>query len=245
MIAIFHFSFFILLIGCGGGKSLVKLDASDQFQLAMEAFDRGKYQNAIDGFKRVLFEHPGSHYVDDAQYYLAESYALMEDYAQGALEYQYLIRNFPESPYVEEAQYRLGVTYYRQSLPYYLDQADTHKAIQSFKDFLAKYPDSKYVPDVENFLFLAQEKLAKKNMENGRLYRKRKQCSSAVIYLQSLLEEYPKSRFRREATYLLGECYGMMGRKEEALKAYRELLKGVDGFVLKAREKIEKLEREE
>jgi outer membrane protein assembly factor BamD len=233
---------FVFLVGCGGNKSLVRLDAEDQFQLAKEAFDRGKYHEAIDEFKRVLFEHPGSHLVDDAQYYLAESYMIMEDYSQGVIEYEYLIRNFPESSFVDKAHYQLGVAHYRQSPPHYLDQTDTEKAIEVFKNFLTQFPESKYVPEVENFLFLSKEKLAKKTLENGRLYRKRKEYSSAIIYLQSLLHDYSDSKYRREATYLLGECFELMGDKEEALRIFRELLNGEDRFVEKAKEKIEKLE---
>jgi outer membrane protein assembly factor BamD len=232
---------FVFIVGCGGNKSLVKLDAEDQYQLAKEAFDRGKYNKAIDEFKRVLFEHPGSHLVDDAQYYLAESYMIMEDYSQGVIEYEYLIRNFPESSYVDKAHYQLGVAHYQQSSPFYLDQTNTEKSIEVFQNFLKQFPESKFVPEVENFLFLAKEKLAKKTLENGRLYKKRKEYSSAKIYLQSLLHDYPNSKYRREATYFLGECFESMGDKEEALRIFRELLSGEDRFVAKAKEKIEKL----
>jgi len=231
-----------VLTGCGGNRSLVKLDAEDQFKIAKEAFDRRKYQDAVEEFKRVLFEHPGSGYVDDAQFYLAESYRLMEDFSEAISEYQFLIRNFPESPYVEDAQFQRGVAHWRLSPPYYLDQTDTEEAIGVFEEFKKKYPDSKLLPEVENSLFLAQEKLARKSLENGGHYRKRKEFSSAIIYLKFLLAEFPDSKFRREATFLLAECYEGTGRKEEALASYRELLVGEDEYVTKAKERIEKLE---
>lgn len=244
VVKIFLFSFFIAVLGCGGNKSLVKLDSADQFKLAKDAFDREKYQDAVEEFKRVLFEHPGSSYVDDAQFYLSESYRLMEDYTEAISEYQFLTRNFPESPYIEDGQFQMGVAHYRLSPPYYLDQTDSQKAIQIFEEFLTKYPASKYISEVEKFLFLVQEKLARKDLENGRLYRKRKEYSSATLYFKSLLVEFPKSNYRREANFLLAECYEWMGMKAEALETYRELLVGEDGYVSKAKERIEKLERE-
>lgn len=236
--------FELLILGCGGNHVLVKLDAPDQFQKAKEFFDRKKYGDAIEEFKRVLFEHPGSAYVDDAQFYLGESYFLMEDYSQAVSEYDYLLRNFPESPFVENSEFRLGVSHYRQSPPYYLDQTETRKAIESFEEFMIKFPHSGFIQEAENFLTLGREKLAKKTLENGRLYYKRKEYSSAILYFQSLLSEYSESQYRREATYLLGECFERTGRREEALASYRDLLLGEDGFVQKAREKIEKLEKE-
>ncbi len=55
-------------------------------------------------------------------------------------------------------------------------------------------------------------------------------------------EEYPNSLYRREAAFLLGQCYEDMGRKDEALNIFRQLLKGEDKFAVKAKERIEKLE---
>ena len=150
-----------LLLHCGGRKGFTpRLDPEDRFTLAKRHLDVGKYVRAQEEFKRLIFENPGSGYVDDAQYYLAESYFLNKEYDFALLEYGYLIDNYRSSEYVDDAHFKVGLSYYRRSKPSHLDQTDTKKALDEIELFLTKYPGSEFAEDALDTKRKCLEKLA-------------------------------------------------------------------------------------
>ncbi len=232
----------LLLFGCGSRRPVVRLSAPNQFELAKREFDSKRYERALEGFKKIIFEHPGSDLVDDAQYYLAESYFLMNDYVEAREEYRFLLDNLPQSPYRDEALFKLGVCYYKSSPSYPLNQAQTRKALEIFEEFSARFPESELLPEVEEYRRSALERLAKKQLEAGRLYVRMGRYSSAEVYLKDGIKSFPNSKHYREFYLLLGECYQKEGRAEEALQAYRQIANGADEFSSAAKKRLRELE---
>lgn len=232
----------LLATGCGSNKSFVRLDAPDQYELAKRDFDNKKYRKAIEGFNRVLFEHPGSDLVDDAQYWLAESYLLIKDYSQAREEYQYLLDNLPQSPYRDSCFFKLGLCYYKSSPAHQFDQSDTRKALEVFNEFSLRYPNSELLPKVEEYRSRCLDRLAKKQFETGKLYLKLGRCSSAEIYLGNVVREFPDSKYARESHLLLGQCYERQERFGEAIEVYRKIASSDDSFAREARRRLKELE---
>jgi len=233
---------FLLLCGCGSRRIAVRVSADDQFELAKNRFDSKKYSEAAESFKRVIFEHPGSDLVDDAQHYLAECYFLMGDYTQAREEYTFLLDNLPHSPYRAQAFFRLGVCYYRSSSPHQLNQSQTRKALEIFEDFATRFPDSELLPQAQEYKRSCLERLAEKQLEAGKHYLRMGKYSSAEIYLRDGIQSFPDSRHVKEFHLLLGECYEKQGETDKALLAYREVAQGNDEFANTARKRLEKME---
>jgi outer membrane protein assembly factor BamD (BamD/ComL family) len=66
--------------------------------------------------------------------------------------------------------------------------------------------------------------LAKKEVENGKLYIKLNQSDAALLYFDYVLETYPETEVAAEAKYYTATVYEKEGSTEEALLLYKELL---------------------
>jgi outer membrane protein assembly factor BamD len=214
----------LVALACTSPPPVGMPDAEDQFLLAQEKYDDRKFEEARLEFQKLIWNYPGSDYIDDAQYYLAECYRNQEDYPTAIVEYGRLLHNYSQSPFAPAAQYHLAQCYYEQSLPASLDQNFTEKAIQELQIFLEEYPQSELTSQAEDLLLRARTKLAKKGYDNARLYLKMDSYQAAIIYLQEILEAYGDTKWAVDAQYLLGECYRHLEKWQQALDAYRHTL---------------------
>lgn len=217
------------------------MPTEDLFKVLKDAFDNKKYGRAIDGFKKLVFEHPGSEYVDEAQFFLAESYLNTKDYENAVVEYRFLIENFPESPYLDDASYKLGFSYFAASPPYYLEQIKTEDALKIVERFIVQFPESEWIGDARKVEKECLDKLSRKELENGKLYFKLERFKSAEIYFLDILESYPSSRYIDEAKYTLALCYQRQSKNEEAKSLLQELLDTKGTFAEKAKKEIGKI----
>jgi outer membrane protein assembly factor BamD len=236
----------IALFVCCSKDSIKKgIPADDLFTLSKDAFDNKKYGKAIEGFKRLVFEYPGSELIDDAQFYLGESYFYSNNYEDAAVEYKFLMQGFPESPFLDDANYKLGVTYFRASPAYYLDQRRTQEALRVIERFMTRFPESELYDDAQAVKDECLSKLSRKELENGKLYYKLGHYESAGLYLLDLVENYPTSSYIDESRYVLALCYVKLGRKEEAREILIELSENGGEFSEKAQKELESFGGEE
>ncbi|HHG86237.1 MAG TPA: outer membrane protein assembly factor BamD, partial [Bacteroidetes bacterium] len=87
--------------------------------------------------------------------------------------------------------------------PYQLDQKYTHKSIDQYQLFLSRYPDAKEKEKCVSALEELRERLAFKAFEQAHLYYKIGYHKAAVQAFGNMIREYPDSKFREEAQYLL------------------------------------------
>lgn len=212
-----------LFISCSK-QVLAPLPPEDEFERAMEFFNNKKYNSAIQSFEKIIFYHTGTEFVDDAQFYLARSYFEEKDYNQAITEFEYLIKNFPNSPFLEQSYFIRAKAYFLKSPGYEKDQTETKEAVSLLDDFLTRFPNSSYGDSARVLILQARNRLAKKELENGRFYFKIKEYDSAVLYLKYVVESYPETPSANEAKFLLGQTYEKMGKKEEAYEVYKGLV---------------------
>ena len=74
----------LLIAGCGTTPPKGTLDAEDHYLVAKDLYDNRKYEAAQIEFQKLIWNFPGSDYVDEGQYYLAECLFEQEDFT-GAL----------------------------------------------------------------------------------------------------------------------------------------------------------------
>lgn len=221
---VFLLALLSLLLACGTTKIPPNLTAEERFEVAKRLFDKGKYLDAKTQFKIITLNNPGSSIVDEAQYYLAETHFKLKEYLLAASEYERVLRMYPQSPLVDDAQYKIGLCYFKLSPGYALDQDYTLKAIGEFQRFLEDHPNSDLVPQVEKYLFECRSKLAQKDYKAGELYRKMGDCRAAVVYFDSVLNNYYDTKFAEKAHYWKAECLRRLGDYEAAQKEFEDFL---------------------
>ena len=97
----------------------------------------------------------------------------------------------------------IGYCYYLESDPFYLDQNYTTKAINQFQLFINTYPFSDKVDQCNELMGTLRERLAQKELETARLYFNTEKYKAAVTSFEVFMKEYPDSRYREEAHFML------------------------------------------
>lgn len=218
----------LLILSCGGKKKIVYENPEEEFEAALLAFEKGKYDEALEGFKRVLYEFPTGPYTDDAQYYLGECYLKTKDYEDAAEEFRFLIDNFSTSEYVEKATLGLAKSYLFKSPDPSRDQSDTKEAISILRKFLSCYPDSPLRSEAKSLLLKAKDKLAKKMLLAAQTYKNLGAYEAEKFYLELLIKEYPDTETVWEAKLMLGEVLLRLGEIDRAMKNLKEIVASAD-----------------
>lgn len=220
----------LLLLGavffsCSQQKIKSNATLEERMEYGMKLFEKGKYFDAKTQFRVITLSHSGNIIAAKAQFYLGECHFNMKEYIIAASEYERLIKVYPGSEWVDDAKYKLGLSYFKLSPKYALDQEYTLKAITQFQEFLEDYPNSPLAEEVEKHLLAARNKLARKVYESAEIYRKMAYYNSANIYYNKVLEEYYDTPYAPQAQYWIGECNRKMKKYVEALEAFDEFMK--------------------
>jgi tol-pal system protein YbgF len=81
------------------------------YAAAYEMFREGKYEKAAVEFQNFLKLHPGTEYGGNAQFWLAECYYNEKKFEQAILEYEKVVKNFPEGNKVPYALLKQGLSF--------------------------------------------------------------------------------------------------------------------------------------
>ncbi len=136
-----------VIVSCASSKQ-ADLQAGDipgAYQRAMEYFEKKNWIKAEEAFTFIIYNDPAGEYSDDAQYYLAETHFMREEYLLAINEYDRLLSRMPNSPLVEDALWRKTESYVELSPDYRLERDLSDKAIKYLQEFMDYYPDSKHI----------------------------------------------------------------------------------------------------
>lgn len=196
------------------------------YRIGVEAFERGRWQRAIDALQRFLFQDPGNEKADSAQFLIGESYFNQDQYLTAASEYLRLAQTRPAGPLADDARYRACLAYYGLSPRPELDQEYTQEAIDQCRSVTLLYPGSPFASEAADRTQELTDKLARKYYLNAEYYFKRRAYDSALIYLEHLVRTYPGASIEPEALLMLYETYQWLGYRQEAEQTRERLLSG-------------------
>ena len=224
----------LFVVGCGGKKDVLpKGNEPDKF-----LYDRGvatleekHWLTAREYFRRIIDSYPQSNYRPDAKLGLADSY-LGEDSTESLIlavnEYREFLTFYPTNARADYAQYKLGMTHFKQMRASQRDQSETGQAVLEFQVFVAKYPNSPLMPEVQQKLRESRDRLSTHEYEVGVFYFKQRWYPGAIDRLKALLKEDPGFTGRDGAYYYLGEALVKVRLNAEALPYYEKLIAEFD-----------------
>ncbi len=234
----------IILTSCSGTGLKKQATAREQYDYAMEEYNKNKFFKAQMAFQRLIFSFPGQTFIDTAQFYLGMSFYEMEHYPEAVTEFRRLLSSYPTSPFADDAQFQVAICFYDQSPKYYLDQSETYDAIDEFSLFLTRYPRSPRKEEAQEKLNELYDKLAKKLYKNGELYLKMHDYEPALIYFEQVRDNYPNTEWAKYAFYNTGVAMKRQGRISDALETFQNFVLAFPDHKLskKARENISEIQ---
>lgn len=236
----------IALSSCSQVKLAANASEEQRMEASMKLFEKGDYLEAKTQFRILTLSHSGSLLADKAQFYLAECHFNIKEYILAASEYERLLKVYPSSEYTDDAKFKLGLSYFKLSPKYGLDQDYTRQAIVQFQEFVEDYHSSELTAEVEKYLQEARDKLAQKVYSSADIYRKMKYYESANIYYAKVIEQYYDTPFAAKALFWIGDCTRALKKHQEAIELFDEFLQKFPNheWVIRARNKVVQTTRE-
>jgi len=234
-------TFFIVIIAAMAlvscrSKELIRPGDSLEvaFEKAMNQYENENYTEAANAFETVISIGRGTDFGQNAQYYLAESHYKNRRYLVAASEYNRYVQFYPNSPRREEVEFKQSLCYYHLSPRYRLDQSYTQQAIEGFRLYRSRYPESERSEEAAEYIAELREKLAHRDYNAAEFYFRTERYKSAAIYHDLVIDRFPETTWAEKALVKQIEAYILYAensvprrqeeRFEEALDSYSTYL---------------------
>ena len=216
----------LLLAACGPKEPpLDQYDANGLFDRGMAAYRDEEWSDAIRYLDHFVLENPTHPRIQEARYYLADSYYGREEYITAAGRFTRLAEDFPNGEWTDDARFRVCEAYRELAPEPTLDQAYTQGAIDHCQSLIVYHPESEHVPAAREIVAAMENRLARKTFLTGEFYARRQAFDSAIIYYESVLASYPASPAAPDALRGMIDAYERIGYDEEAAAARERLLR--------------------
>ncbi|MFH0895941.1 MAG: outer membrane protein assembly factor BamD [Bacteroidota bacterium] len=225
------------LVSCSKYDKLLKsTDYPKKYEVAMKYYGEKDYFRALQLFDDLYVYYRGTERLKDVMYYLAYCYYNKEDYIMASYYFKEFTKVYPTEPRAEESAFRNAYCYYLDSPDYELDQSNTLHAINEMQLFLNNYPQSTRVEECNKVVDQLRAKLELKSYENAKLYYKMEEYAAAAIAFTNLIKDYPDTKNREEAMFLILKSQYIYARKSVAIKKavrFRAAMESYRAFILK------------
>lgn len=211
------------LTGCGAGTIPPVSSEPQRLAHARQSMDQRQYAVAIELLKTYIANNAGSREVDEAIYRLGLCYLRTREYASAQVEFERLLRDYPESDSSASAAFRLGESLWGQARPPDFDQDFTQKALDQWQSYLRSYPDHWLASEAHQRVAKARLRLATRLANVGMLYLKLQKPGPARIYFQKIADEYADTTKIADAKLGLALCLVQEHKTSEAVAALRIL----------------------
>ncbi len=237
---------FVLACGKPSEKELAA-KAQKNYAKGMELYSKGDYSAAIE---RLREAEAGMAYLTPEQirnlkFKLAMALYKEGKYEDAILELEDYISSYPTAPNLEQAYVYLIRSYLKISPDPWRDQTYTEKALKLFSEFERKFPNSQYLPQLEELREEALSKLAKHHLLVAEFYEDYGYYYPAALRYEYLIYNFSDYIDKRELLFryirslLLVPSYAAK-KREEFLKKAAELEEEIKEGEIKDKEAAQK-----
>jgi outer membrane protein assembly factor BamD len=206
----------LVLSACAGRTAAPEPGANQLSQDGMKAFDKEKWDKAIDAFQKVKDRYPFSPYALTAEMKIADSLYMKESFEEAIVAYQQYEKMHPRNEAVPYCIFMQGMCNWRQLHTKDRDQTPTAEALRNFKRLIADYPDSPLLKEAEGKIAECQELMAAQELYVARWYNRTGHPRSALSRLNYLLANYPATKTAEEGRAFLPEVKEGVAEQEKA-----------------------------
>ena len=200
------------------------------FDRAIADIERSRFEISRLTLQTLINTYPDSEYIAKAKLAIADSWYRQggaHSLAQAEAEYKDFITFFPGMEEAVESQLKVCKIHYEQMEKPDRDPVHALKAEAECQQALLQFPNSKFVPELQQMLREVQEVIAESEFRVGRFYTVKGSYRAASTRLTGLADQYPLFSKADETLFLLGESFGKMGRtfEEKSATAFTRLVR--------------------
>jgi outer membrane protein assembly factor BamD len=227
----------VLLAGCSLFSDDKEKDASPQ-KLYAEARDEmgsGNWDKAVPLLEKLEGRAAGTPLAQQAQLEKAYAQYKANDQAAALATLDRFLKQHPASPAVDYALYLKGIVNFNDNLgPLSFvarqdlserDQKAAKESFESFKELVARFPDSRYAGDARARMRYIVNSLAAYEVHVARYYYQRGAYVAAINRAQNAITDYQEVPAVEEALFILASSYEKLGMTQLAADSRRVLEK--------------------
>ncbi|MDP8212207.1 MAG: outer membrane protein assembly factor BamD [Candidatus Zapsychrus exili] len=166
--------------------------------------------DVIDIFRAVIKNAPYGDLASTSQYKIGLYLQEKGLYQESRDEFEKVINDYPDSEWAKAAKYQIAKSDAERSAAAPYDQKITQAAVEGFEDFLKDNPDAELSKDAKEKIGQLREKEAENSFITANFYAKQSNYKAAKIYYRVVIDEYPDSKWAKEALKKIQE----VGEKE-------------------------------
>ena len=212
------------------GRLLKSKDYNKKYDAAINYYDHKDYSKALALLEELSSVYRGTSKGEKILYYYAYATYSVGDFLLAGYHFNNFVKTFPASDKAEECAFMYAYCYYLESPRYSLDQTDTKNAIKELQSFINKYPDSKRKVECNELITTLRRKLERKYYEIAKQYYFLDDYKAAVVSFENILKEYPDSKFREEAMYLIIKANYVHATKSIEIKKADRFKETIDSY---------------
>ncbi len=225
----------VILSSCSNKyqKALKNPDNRVKLEMADAYYKKKDFVRAVSLYEMVEEAFSGTPTAEKVLYNSAQCNFGLKMYALAGFQFKTYFENFPSGEHAEEALYMNAYCAYLESYDPELDQTDTYKAIETFRIFINVYPESKYVPECNNYLDKLREKLSFKAYRTAKLYYDMGEYKSAIVALRNISRDFPEMPQKEEVDYLVVKASFLLAQNSietKQLERYQNTIAAYEDF---------------
>jgi len=214
----------LALAGCSSTPEDDRTASWSPNKLYAEAKDElsaGSYDKAIPLFEKLEGRAAGTPLAQQAQLERAYAHYKAGDQAQAHATLDRFMKLHPASPALDYALYLKGVVNFNDNLGMLSflsrqdlserDQKAAKESFESFRELVARFPDSRYAPDARARMTYIVNSLAQYEVHVARYYYSRGAYVAAINRAQAALADYRDVPALEEALFILMRSYDALG----------------------------------
>ncbi len=229
-----RFSLAFIVAMCVAGCGLLPATNDDEtkgwsanklYSEAKTNLNEGSYEKAVKLYEKLEARYPYGRYASQAQLEIAYAYYKDKDVTSAIAAADRFIKLHPNHPSVDYAYYLKGLANFNDDLGILgklagqvtgqdmteRDPKASRESFDSFRDLVARFPESKYAPDSIARMNYLVNALAAHEVHVARYYMKRGAFVAAANRAQYALKTYPNAPANEEGLLLLVQAYDKLG----------------------------------
>jgi outer membrane protein assembly factor BamD len=213
----------VITAGCAKKNKREKL-APELASEAMEAFEKERYQSAIETFNKLRDWYPFDKLATLAEFKIAEAHFKMEEYEEAIVAYEEFEKLHPRNESIPYVLNQIALCYFNRIDTIDRDQNTAKAAIEAFSKLIRQFPDSKYAKEAEEKKTACFKSLAGHELYVGHFYYKSKHYKGALGRFKTVIEKYHGMGFDEEANRYIAMCNDKIAKEGDKQEGRRDEL---------------------